>query len=82
MPPRDAAVPSLPAIEVTFSAPVPGVDADDLTVNGIPASSVEVRAANRYSFALASPPVHGPGEGRAGARRDRPRVEPVACVRR
>ena len=59
-PPRDATVTALPSIEVVFSAPVAGVDALDLTVAGVPAASLQVLAANRYRFLLASQPATGP----------------------
>jgi hypothetical protein len=38
---------------------VAGVDASDLTVAGVPAASLQVLAANRYRFLLASQPATG-----------------------
>jgi hypothetical protein len=54
-PAAGAVVGALTQIEVVFSEPVAGVDASDLRVNGVAATSVSVEASDRYRFELAQP---------------------------
>jgi hypothetical protein len=60
LPARDAIVPALTSIAVGFSEPVQGVTANDLLVNGLPATNVLVSGSN-YVFRFAQPP-YGPVE--------------------
>jgi hypothetical protein len=55
-PPASSAVPDLNLVTVTFSEPVTGVSADDLLINGQPASSSEPQNATTYLFAFPPPP--------------------------
>ena len=55
LPPFGATVRGLGEIEVDFSEPVSGVDASDLLINGIPATSVEVYPPVSYVFNFPQP---------------------------
>ncbi len=57
----------LSAIQVTFSEPVTGVRAEDLTVNGSPASRVEGSGEGPYGFAGYAAPEPGPVTVRVAA---------------
>ncbi len=59
-PPRGASLNSLPSVSVTFSKPVTGVDAGDLTVNGSSATTVVGNGAGPYLFKGFSDPGVGP----------------------
>ncbi len=48
-------VPTLTAVEVTFTEPVTGVDAADLRLNSAPASAVSGSGAGPYAFTFAEP---------------------------
>lgn len=54
-PPPDATVRKLTQIEIAFSEPVAGVQAADLLVNGVPATSLEVLGPGRFRFELVQP---------------------------
>ena len=54
-PSAGAVVGSLEQIEVSFREPVTGVEASDLRVNGVAATSIVVVGADRYRFAFAQP---------------------------
>lgn len=56
-PPASSAVPDLTLVTVSFSEPVNGVSADDLLINGTPASSAEPQNATTYLFAFPQPPA-------------------------
>jgi hypothetical protein len=56
-PVRDSTVASLPSIEVTFSQSVMNVTADDLTVNGSPATALSGSGAGPYTFTGYDPPI-------------------------
>ncbi|HWN96226.1 MAG TPA: immunoglobulin domain-containing protein [Methylomirabilota bacterium] len=55
-PPAAATVTSLTQLTVTFSEDVQGVEAADLRINGLPASSVQVLSAATYQFSFPQPP--------------------------
>jgi hypothetical protein len=52
-----ASVRTLTQIEVVFTEPVSGVDAADLTINGAPATGLEVLGVGRYRFTFPPPPT-------------------------
>jgi hypothetical protein len=56
-PPVGASVRSLSEITVLFNKSVQGVDAADLLINNLPASSVTPITPNQYSFRFSEPPV-------------------------
>jgi len=58
-PPKFAVLSSLASIEVVFTTNVTGVDAADLTVNGVPADSVIQNAGDTYTFMIPSMPGDG-----------------------
>ncbi len=55
LPPANSVLASLQTIEVFFSKPVNGVEAADLLVNGVPATSLEEVTASQYYFKVAQP---------------------------
>ncbi|HJN90731.1 MAG TPA: lamin tail domain-containing protein [Verrucomicrobiota bacterium] len=55
-PPAGLTVKSLDTVEVEFSMPVSGVDANDLLVNGTPAKSLTKISDSHYQFALGQAP--------------------------
>jgi hypothetical protein len=57
-PPANSTIRNLGQIEVVFSESVVGVDASDLIVNGVPATSVSNPAPNKYDFVF---PAQTPG---------------------
>lgn len=54
-PAAGASIRELDTIEVTFSEPVTGVDAADLRINSVPATSVSGREAGPYRFQFPTP---------------------------
>jgi hypothetical protein len=54
-PPASITLRKLRELEVTFNKPVRGVDASDLLVNGVPASSLTALDAGRYLFGFPEP---------------------------
>lgn len=56
-PAPNSVVPGVTTMEVMFDEEVTGVDAGDLLVNGVPATSVIASGGNRYQFTL--PPISG-----------------------
>ena len=58
-PPKSSVRSGLPSVKVTFSTDVTGVDAADLTVNGSPATAVEVLSAREYRFTGYTAPGSG-----------------------
>lgn len=49
-------VAALTSADVAFNFPVSGVDASDLLINGVPASSLQVMDAKNYRFTFSAPP--------------------------
>jgi hypothetical protein len=54
-PPDGAIVNALPFIGVLFSENVTGVDASDLTINGVPATGITVVSPREYQFTFSTP---------------------------
>ncbi len=65
LPEPGALVPSLSSVEVQFSEAVKGVDAADLTANGVAATGVTEVSPGQYVFVLANP---APGKVNLGFR--------------
>ena len=55
VPGAGSTVEELTTVEVRFDVPVTGVDAEDLLVNGVPATAVTASSADAYVFSFAHP---------------------------
>ncbi len=57
LPASAATVRSLDSVSVLFSEPVTGVEASDLLVNGVPATTVTALGGSQFRFSFPAPPV-------------------------
>src|SRR4029077_20013434 len=57
IPPASSTNNTLTSIEVLFSEPVDGVDASDLLINGVPATSIAFGIPGQFVFQFPEPPT-------------------------